>query len=147
MPNPRAALPNCAEPASCTSKLHPAREKRVRLNCAQPARSRRFQLVPNPRGTSKLCPTRELHFQIVPNLSIFALCHLSGTAIGLKKPLVSQKNSPLLVPPLSVLIRLPKFVAGTESSPAACNVPTRKFCVVNQCRGAIQRLRQGVFFL
>ena len=77
----------------------------------------------------------------------FRALSLSGTATGLKKPSVSQKNSPLLVPPLSVLIRLPKFVAGTESSLAACNVPTRKFCVVNQCRGAIQRFRPGAFFL
>ena len=79
----------------------------------------------------------------------FNFCALSSERHGYwaKQTIGFTKNSPLLVPPLSVLIRLPKFVAGTESSLAACNVPTRKFCVVNQCRGAIQRLRQGVFFL
>ena len=60
---------------------------------------------------------------------------------------VSQKNSPLLVPQLSVLIHLPKSVAGMESSLAACSVPMRKFCVESQCQGAIRRHRLGGFSL
>ena len=135
--NLRAALPNCAQPTQhfqivphprITSKLCPAREKRARSNCAQrascastlcptraalvnstpparsghaykscaarlyfqiapnpraarpncaqskiflpnPMRNERFNFVPNPReaGISKLCRTRKLRFQIVPN--------------------------------------------------------------------------------
>ena len=79
VPSPQeAGLPNCAQPASCASKLCRTRKLHFQIVpssreagafklCPARVRSRRFQLVPNPRGTSKLCPTRELHFQIVPN--------------------------------------------------------------------------------
>ena len=82
----RAALVNSAQPArsghaykSCAARLYfqiAPNPRAARPNCAQskiflpkPTRNERFNFVPSPReaGISKLCRTRKLRFQIVPN--------------------------------------------------------------------------------
>ena len=79
--------------------------------------------------------------------SIFALCHLNGTAIGLKKPSVSQKKlafaraTALGLDPAAEICRSYGFLSCCLQRANA------KVLRGNQCQGAIQRLRSGAFFL